>query len=81
MLYNRKLHVSVQIKADEDGWVRFPRVPAATYRLTIDGPSHESFEVVLNRANANERAIFISFRGDYCDSVSLRNEPITVWDF
>jgi len=75
LLRNRKRNVSLQSKVDEQGWVRFAKVPAGDYRLVT---SHEDFEVVLTRSSANSTAIFISFSADFaddCPSVSLRNDP------
>ncbi len=80
LLRNQKHGFSLQIKVEKDGWVRFPAIPAGIYKLIVDGPSHESFDVVLDRSAGNAQAIFISFSEDYCSSVSLRNDPM-FWKF
>ncbi|GAC1631303.1 MAG: hypothetical protein NVS9B14_02950 [Candidatus Acidiferrum sp.] len=80
LLQNRKRSVSLHITADEQGWVRFPKVSSGNYKLVMVGPSYESFDVVLGRSSANAQAILISFSEDYCSHVSLGTDP-TVYDF
>lgn len=77
MLYNRKLNVVLQIKTDKDGQATFPKTPNGAYKLVMDGPSHESFQVVLDRHGTGGmyQAIYISFSADYCAWVSLRDDP------
>lgn len=76
-LYNRKRSVSLHIKVGEDGWVRFPMTAAGNYSLILDGPSHESFDIVLHSVSENAQAILVSFSKDYCASVSLGKDPIS----
>ena len=79
-LSNQKRTVSLHITVDKDGWVRFPKIPSGRYKLVMDGPSHESFDVELTHSDANARGILVAFSEDYCAYVSLGRDPM-FYDF
>lgn len=79
-LSNQKRTVSLRVRVGEDGWVRFPKVPGGKYKLVMDGPSHETFDVQLKHSDANAQGALISFSEDYRASVSPGDDPM-FYDF
>jgi hypothetical protein len=61
--------------ADKDGWVRFEGVKSGKYKLVMDGPSYEPFEVVFVHSTLSDNSIRIWFYADYCHNIHVRSEP------
>ena len=75
MLSNRKANASQQAIVDKAGWATFPKVKPGNYRLIFNGPSHETFEIVLEPPSGNATSMYVYFYADYCQNIQVRTEP------
>jgi hypothetical protein len=75
MLSNPKANVSRQAVVDKDGWATFSKVKPGNYRLIFDGPSHETFEVVLEEKTRDKaNSMYVNFYADYCQNILVRGD-------
>ena len=75
MLSNGKASASRQAVVDKEGWVVFAKVKSGKYRLNFDGPSHETFEIVLERISGKYDSMYVGFYADYCQNILVRGDP------
>lgn len=78
MLRNRQSGESIQSSIDRDGWVKFLKVRRGTYKLVIDGPSHESFDVVAAApasVQSGSTLVYVFFSKDYCAQIRVLEDP------
>jgi hypothetical protein len=75
MLSNGKTSSSHQAVVNSDGWAIFPKVKPGNYRLVFDGPSHETFEIVLEETSGKANSMYVNFYADYCRSILVRGDP------
>jgi len=74
MLGNRQSGESAQFSVDRKGWVKFPKALRGEYKLIIDGPSHDSFEVIAGPLFPAQRAsslVYFSFSIGGCTQVRI----------
>lgn len=73
-LFNKQTKKVSLATANKQGWASFTNVPGGKYKLTMDGPSHESFDVEFTRTAWTFNSIYINFYADYCHSISIHGE-------
>jgi len=71
-LYEKQKKSVIRSEVNPAGWVYFKDVPAGSYKLVFDGPSHEPFDVEFSRGSDVSNSLFISFYADYCHAVTVR---------
>lgn len=77
MLRNRQSGESAQFSVDREGWVKFPKALHGEYKLIIDGPSHESFEVIAGPSFPAQHAsslVYFFFSNGGCTQVRILDD-------
>ena len=72
-LLNKRTGSISTAMVDKQGWVSFKDLPSGKYKLVMDGPSHEPFDVEFTRSEGNINSVNILFYADYCHSISIRS--------
>jgi hypothetical protein len=73
-LWSRKRGTISKISTDKEGWCVFKDVPAGEYKVTLQSPSYESFDVFLTPSGNVKTWMAVDFIGDYCRSTRASPE-------
>jgi hypothetical protein len=71
-LWSRRKGTISRVNTDQDGWVIFKDIPAGEYKVILQSPSYETFDVVLDSIGAVKTSMAVHFdTWDYCRTVRI----------
>jgi len=71
-LWSRKKGTIARASTDKEGWCVFKDVPPGEYKVILQSPSHETFNVVLDSIGTVKTSMAVHFdTWDYCRSVRI----------
>src|SRR5260370_29729840 len=71
-LWSRKKGTIARVSTDQDGWGIFKDVPAGEYKVILQSPSYETFEVRLDSFRTVKTSMAVHFdTSDYCRTVRI----------
>ncbi len=73
-LSSRKRGTISRVNTDKEGWCVFKDVPAGEYKVVLQSPSYETFDVLLTPSGNVKTWMAVDFIGDYCRSTRVLPE-------
>ncbi len=73
-LWSRKKGTISRASTDKEGWCVFKDVPAGEYKVALQSPSYESFDILLTPSGNMKTWMAVDFVGDYCRSTRVSPE-------
>ena len=73
-LWSRKKGTISRASTDKEGWCVFKAVPAGEYKVALQSPSYESFDILLTSSGNMKTWMAVDFVGDYCRSTRVLPE-------
>src|SRR5260370_38596716 len=71
-LGSRKKGTIARVSTDQDGWGIFKDVPPGEYKVILQSPSYETFEVRLDSFGTVKTSMAVHFdTSDYCRTVRI----------
>jgi hypothetical protein len=73
-LWSRKKGTLSRASTDKEGWCVFKDLPVGEYKVVLQSPSYEPFDVLLAPSGNVKTWVAVDFVGDYCRSTRVYPE-------